>query len=374
MAEHRPLLVAYKAPINRLDGGNLRLWHLFGGGQADVICFGRPASEPVRGDILDPLPWRSVEVLKARVDAWPSIVARAVAERRPSHIVVHVHARLDHIQWLRRIGMPFTIDYTDCYSLHYGRRLRSLSKWRRPISWTAALIRHRQWLAAERVMRRAAARTVLSGEADREAFAAGSADAVAISNGTDWTLQPPIYEVRDRARVLAFHGNIAWRPNFSAIEFVCRQVLPLVRREIADAEFQVAGGPLLPQTRPLAGLPGVKLLGYVEDLRQWFAGCDVYAMPMVEGSGVKNKLLEAMAAGFPVVANPRGAEGLDPAGRALLEIGEDAAGMARRIVGLLRDPARRAASSAAIRAHAVAHYGWETYARKYRDSLVPLSA
>ncbi len=365
------LLVCYRAPINRLNGDALRLWHLLEAGNADVIAFRADDNDRVRGRIVDPLPWRSLEVIDGPMGDWAGVVNAQVADRRPEHVVVHLSGALHQVDWIRDIAAPFNLNASDSYSLAYRRRFESLAKLRHPVAAAGALMRSRQWLAAERFIAVRAARCLVTSSADRAAFAGGPANVVAVGNGTDWTLAPPFYQVREPGKVIGFHGNLLWRPNMSGISYVCRHVLPLVRREIPDAEFHVAGGPLLPQTRPLAALPGVKFHGYVDDLRPMLSAVDVYAAPMVEGSGVKNKLLEAMAAGIPIVVNPRGAEGLDPGGRALVEVGENPAAMAASIVALLRDPARRAATSAAVRAHAVAHYGWESFARQYLENLAP---
>ncbi|MEN3976834.1 glycosyltransferase family 4 protein [Emcibacter sp. SYSU 3D8] len=367
-----PLLVAYKAPIHRLHGGDLRIWHLLGGGQADVLCFGRPTVEPVRGLISDPLPWRSVTVERLGPAGWAAATSRAVERLKPSHLIVFIHGRLDHVAWLRDISHPFNAHYVDCRSLAYRRLAASLSPLRHPVKKGAAFIRHRQWLAAETRLAAVAARCILTGAADRDSFAGGGADAVAIGNGTDWTEAPPAYRSRDRGRVLGFHGNIHWHPNLTAIELVCREVLPLVRQVVPDAEFHIAGGPLTPSTRRLSELPGVRFLGYVEDLHDFMSRCDVYVAPMTTGSGVKNKLLEAMAAGMPVVSNPLGAEALDEAGRSLIGIGDDAPAMARLIVDLLASPTKRAEASAAIGNHARRLYGWGPVAQQFRDALVPL--
>lgn len=367
------LLVSYKPPINKLNGDDLRIWHLMNRGDADVISFKSRTSDMMRGMIDDPLPWRSIDVVETPVAEWAGIVNRRVAEQGISHLVVQLSGQLDQVRWLNDIRVPFSIHASDSRSLGYRRRLDTLSKLRQPVASAAAFIRSRQWLSAERAIAARASRCFVTSPTDRDAFAGGPANVVDIGNGTDWTLAPPLYHVRDHANVLGFHGNLLWPPNMSGIDFVCRRVLPLVRRDIADAEFRVAGGPLVPEARALGARPGVTFLGYVPDLRSVLAEFDLYAAPMFEGSGVKNKLLEAMAAGIPVVCNSLGAEGMDRVGRALFEIEETPEAIAGRIVALLRDPARRAEASAAVRGHAIAHYGWESFSRRFAESLAPVS-
>ena len=365
------LLIVYKSPIIRLSGNDLRLWHLLDSGRADVLAF-QEASTTVYGrSITDPLPWRSIDVVNGEMNDWAGIANRAIEARRPARGVVNIYPVLGHVPWLSGIAFPFSAHFPDSLSLAYDRKLRATPV-TRPVSAAAAFIRRQQWRRAETHIARLAARCIVTGEADSHAFGGGRAPSVAIGNGTDWTERPPVYQLRDTGRVLGFHGNLAWLPNVSAVEFIGRHVLPLVRREIPDAGLEVAGGGNSPRIRAIAALPGVHLHGYVEDLASFLSQCDLYVAPMLEGSGVKNKLLEAMAAGMPVVANPMGVEGLDAAGRALVAIGPDAPAMARYIVDLLRSPDRRAQMSAAVREHAVAHYGWPSFARQFHDALATI--
>ena len=366
------LVVQEKPPINRLSGNDLRLWHLLDGGQADVLCFRWRTHDDLGREIVDPLPWQSFNQVSVEQRDWAQTVNRVVAEHGYRHLIINVYSDLRRVEWMRDIACRFNANFPDSISLLHRRKFQAASLGN-PVEVAAAFLRYRLWVRAEARIARMAASCIVTGAADREAFAGGRASCIAVGNGTTWTASPPVYQVRAPANVLAIHGNMNWPPNVSGIEFMGREVLPLVRREIPDIELRVAGGPLDARVRALVGMPGIRMFDYVEDLRGFLAGCDLYVAPMVEGSGVKNKLLEAMAAGMPVVTNPMGAEGLDEEGRRLVAIGDDAPALAAHIVALLRSPDRRARMSDAIREHATANYGWSAVARRYRESLVPVS-
>ena len=82
----------------------------------------------------------------------------------------------------------------------------------------------------------------------------------------------------------------------------------------------------------------------------------VYVAPLVSGSGIKNKVLEAMSAGRPVVTTPKGAAGIG-AGDGV-EVADDSGGVADRVVALLQDQGRRTAEGAAARRRVVAEFTW----------------
>ncbi len=104
-----------------------------------------------------------------------------------------------------------------------------------------------------------------------------------------------------------------------------------------DARLALVGRAPPPRVRALAGLPGVDVTGEVPDVRPWLTGSRVFVCPMVTGTGIKNKLLEAMATGLPCVATPLGLGGLRVHhGRELL-VGSTAEAIAAALIQVLDD-------------------------------------
>jgi glycosyltransferase involved in cell wall biosynthesis len=97
----------------------------------------------------------------------------------------------------------------------------------------------------------------------------------------------------------------------------------------------------------------------VADLTPFLRQATVAVAPLVYGVGIQNKVLEAMAAATPVVASPVAVRALDAEpGRDLL-VGDDAAALARHILGLLADPERAAAMGEAGRAYVARAHRWD---------------
>ena len=211
--------------------------------------------------------------------------------------------------------------------------------------------------AYEAALVAAADSSSLVAEADRQG-ARGLASAVVIPNGVDLAAfpfeQPP-----ERGNVLLFFGNLGY---FHAIEPARRlatEILPLVRREIPDATLRLVGARPAAAVRALAELEGVELVGPVERMVDALHAAAIAAVPAYTGSGMKNKVLEAYAAGIPVVTNALGIEGIEGA-----QPGQDHSRaespqeLAAACVALLRDPAARVRQATAARALVEARYSW----------------
>ncbi|MEO6569883.1 MAG: glycosyltransferase family 4 protein [Opitutaceae bacterium] len=141
-------------------------------------------------------------------------------------------------------------------------------------------------------------------------------------------------------------------PNQEGLNWFLREVWPVVYRETPAARLLIAGGicEALPEKMP----QGVVKLGRVPDMATAYAQASVIIAPILRGSGLKIKLLEAIGFGRACVTTSVGAEGFE-ALREGLSIANSAAEFARVTCELLRDPAKAARSGAALQDQARVH-------------------
>jgi glycosyltransferase involved in cell wall biosynthesis len=155
-----------------------------------------------------------------------------------------------------------------------------------------------------------------------------------------------------------FVGNYLHPPNLEGALWLAREVWPLVLRARPTARLTLAGRAPPPGLQALAGA-GIRVPGILPDLRPLYARASLVAAPIFWGSGVRIKLLEALACGVPVVATALAAEGIDLRDGESALLAERPAAFAAAIVRLLDDAGLRTQIGAAGRAVAERDYDWD---------------
>ena len=128
-------------------------------------------------------------------------------------------------------------------------------------------------------------------------------------NGVD-LIQFPYRSSDPGGHSLIFIGAMDNLANIDAVRFLSLEILPAVQNLYPDTTLMLVGARPVPEVLKLADLPGVTVTGGVPSMAEYLHQATVCVVPMRTGFGIKNKTLEAMAAGVPVVASDRGLEGL----------------------------------------------------------------
>jgi glycosyltransferase involved in cell wall biosynthesis len=197
----------------------------------------------------------------------------------------------------------------------------------------------------------------------REEF--GASRVSVVENGVDTSYFRPQRDVeRDPAQML-FMGSLDWRPNQDAAIQLLTDILPKVRASVPRASAVLVG------RRPPEWLrakvnatPGAELHADVPDVRPFLARCGFLVVPLRIGGGSRLKILEALAAGTPVVSTGVGAEGLElTPGRDLL-VANASEEMVSAALGAIRRPDELADTAERGRRQVLAHYSWELLAER----------
>lgn len=184
-----------------------------------------------------------------------------------------------------------------------------------------------------------------------------SANILVIPNGVDVgrfypTDQPP------RPNSLIFVGHLGVFHNIDAVSFLVQAVLPLVRQRVSDCSVNIVGAEPVAQVQSLAQNPAVTVTGFVDDLNAYLNKATVFVAPLRFAAGVQNKVLEAMAAGRPVVTTSVVNKGLGASPGLELFVADTAPEMADCIVSLLNDADLASAIGRAGRKFVQQHFGW----------------
>lgn len=302
-----------------------------------------------------------------RADAMAALLARPLSEELEAFEPDVVHVTSGRLGALGRAltGRRSVLGALDAWHLNVeARALVAAGARRRLLRGEAARVR--RFEASEY---RRFGRVVVVSEADRAALR--EVDPMlavsVIPNGVDARyFAPALSSVRDSSRIV-FTGVMSYAPNVLAADFLAREVFPLVRAARPDARLAIVGRKPAPHVRALAELGGVEVTGEVEDLRPWLAGSGAYVCPMVSGTGIKNKLLEAMACGAACVATTLALQGLRVTpGRELL-VGTTAQELADGLLRVLGDDECRERLGHAARRYVLREHDWGSVAHAYQD-------
>jgi GT2 family glycosyltransferase/glycosyltransferase involved in cell wall biosynthesis len=163
------------------------------------------------------------------------------------------------------------------------------------------------------------------------------------------------YEYRATGRepfTMLFLGSFRHLPNQQALTWFTGEVLPRIKQAEPRARLIVIGSDPPPR-HSLRDPDAIEMIGFVEDVRTPLAQYAVFVCPILSGSGVRVKLLEAFAAGIPVVSTRLGAEGLATKDGDICALADDPQGFADRTLELLRNPERAAELARRARADVV---------------------
>ena len=255
---------------------------------------------------------------------------------------------------------PAVLDFIDSMTLTHlrsARHARALPDRLRHVRDALANAR------AERRLVREAAASLVAGPTDAAVLRrlAGRDSVHVIPNGVD--LPPPAAPgSRSADPSVIFTGVLGFPPNVDAAVWFAREVLPRIRQLHPNARFVGAGRRPSAEVLALGALPGVSIEADVADMTACLRRAWVAVAPMRRGAGVKNKVLEAWAAGLPVVMTPIATNGLTLDAEASGLVGRDAGELASRIAQLFAAPEDldrrgRAARDLAERQHAWSKVG-----------------
>jgi glycosyltransferase involved in cell wall biosynthesis len=155
-------------------------------------------------------------------------------------------------------------------------------------------------------------------------------------------------------------GTMYWPPNIDSVQWFCGKILPLVRKDLPEVRFQIVGAKPTPQVRNLGAVQPevVSVTGTVPDVRPYMAACGVFVVPLRAGSGMRVKILQAMAMGLPIVSTSLGAEGIAVIQGQNILLADTDDDFAEAVTLILTYPALADRLGRAARELAVRQYSW----------------
>lgn len=291
-----------------------------------------------------------------------SRIRRLLATQQFDLIIVHCSSVAQYVQDVRHI--PKILDFGDMDSqkwLEYAR----YKAW--PLSYGYLLEGHKLVRAEKQLARTfdlCTATTRLEWET-LDAYGAARQTGW-FPNGVDSEYFVPSAESHD-PDTISFLGRMDYYPNQQCVIDFCQRVLPLLRERRPKVKFEIVGANPSAEIGRLADIPGVTVTGQVPDVRPWLARAALTVAPLNIARGTQNKILEAMAAGIPVVTTPLAAGGVDAEPDTHLLVAHTPEEQARAVLRILENPSERARLSSAGRARMLTHHNWGASMKRFDD-------
>jgi len=134
---------------------------------------------------------------------------------------------------------------------------------------------------------------------------------------------------------IVFVGSMDYHANIDGAINFARKVWPTVREQKPELVFTIVGRDPSPEVRALSSIDGVEVTGSVDDVRPFYREAIAAVVPLNVGGGSRLKILEAMAAGVPVVSTKLGAEGLDASAGENILLTDSTAQLAERLINVI---------------------------------------
>lgn len=385
------LYLCHRFPFPPRRGGKIRpfnmIRHLSRGHEVTVASIVRSAQEAAEGEgiaahcarylmarVRDPIQTlRMVARLPTPAASslayfYSPILARQVHEllekERFELIFVHCSSAAQYVEHVRSV--PKILDFGDMDSqkwLDYARYKPF------PLSLGYQLEGHK----LEREEKRLASRYNLCTATTRlewetlEGYGTGVATDW-FPNGVDSDYFAPSAELYDPDTIV-FVGRMDYYPNQQCMLDYCANVLPRVQARRRQAKLFIVGANPSPAIRKLGERPGVTVTGSVPDVRPYLSRAALMVAPLSIARGTQNKILEAMAAGVPVVTSSAAARGVDALPQQHFLVADTHEQQAAGALRILDDPGERARLANAGRSRMLSHHCWAHSMRRL-DALI----
>ena len=199
---------------------------------------------------------------------------------------------------------------------------------------------------------------IIISENDRKEIAHNKKDEIEIiGNGIDTNYFQKIEtEIKYE---LIFIGNLSYLPNIEAANFISKEILPKLLEKLPNIKILIAGSNPSNRVIKLAN-KNIEVQGWVEDIRKSYSSGKIFFAPMTIGSGLQNKLLEAMSIGIPCITSELSNRSLKAIDKKNILIGNSVNEYVNHIISLLNDEKKRKIIGESGRKYVIENYNWKT--------------
>jgi len=165
--------------------------------------------------------------------------------------------------------------------------------------------------------------------------AKGDVRVVVVPNGVDEIFLNTLDVSQNKNSRIVLCASMKVRRNIEAAIWFANDIFPAIKKQVSDAEFWIVGLEPPRKIKRLALSDGIKVIGTVEDIKEYYRNGRVFVAPYHFGAGTKLKVLEAMASGIPVVSTFVGCRGIEVSDKKNIIIADNVDDFSQGVIGLL---------------------------------------
>ncbi len=276
-------------------------------------------------------------------------IDRWISKITPDAVYVQLHRMAPYADSL---NIPKVLDFQDAFSMGVFRRLKTISPLLRPAYYLEyRLLKNNE----QRLLKRYPFTTIISRVDRRWIDPENAHDVQLVLNGVDFTYYSPSAAPKDFE--VLFTGNMGYMPNIDAAEFLVNEIMPLVWDRYPETKVVLAGATPHARVNALKS-DRVTVTGFVPDLRPFYGRAKMFVAPLRMGSGLQNKLLEAMAMKVPSITSSIANNSLKATHNQEIIVCELAEEYAQSIISFLSNPAIAETISQHAFSYVNDHFDW----------------
>ncbi|MFZ4564663.1 MAG: glycosyltransferase [Bacteroidales bacterium] len=287
-------------------------------------------------------------------------IHRLINDYKPDHIFCQL---IRVAEYVKDIPIPKTLDYQDVFSKGVERRLASAPFYLKPF----LKIEYNRLLKYEHDAFEAFDNKIIISVPDRNLIPHPRRDEiVVVANGVDTDFFSP--QLIEKNYDLVFTGNMGYPPNITSAEYLVNEILPQVFPFKPDLRLLIAGAN--PHLRVMVlKSQQVEISGWVPDMRSCYASARIFIAPMQIGTGLQNKILEAMAMKIPCITSPLAFQALNARDGVDILVAGTPREYAAHIRMLLENPDKAAAIAQSGYDFVHRNFNWETETEKINQLI-----
>lgn len=282
---------------------------------------------------------------------------RYVKKINPEHIYCQMIRTTEYVKHLYHI--PKTLDYMDALSKGIERRIEK-TPWYLKTLFKSEYKRLRNY---ETIIFDYFNHLTIISEQDRNYIRHPEKNKISIvPNGIDFTYFFPV--TQDKKYDLLFLGNMNYPPNIDCAIYIAEQINPILIKQGYHYKICIAGANPHKKVWALNKYPNIEVVGWVNDQREIYAQSKLFLAPLQIGTGMQNKLLEAMAMGIPCITTSLANNALQATDGEEIIIADTPNQIITSLNLLMQNPEKYACLSANARKFIENNYSWSKHTAK----------